>query len=318
MTMVCSCNTDLGDVGVDSKIVREPSFHTKSNLIWPSLPVKGSTLLGRLWLLLPSGIRLFCYKTLFRIGETIWPFNPVEGGAFTQKLPFGLWCKFGGRINKDEVLATMFVAANTTIPVPRILDTVDDDDGSLFVLMSQVPGTQASKVFEDLDENGRSLFELDLRDWLYQLRSIVPPSSAVGSFTGGPTLQFRYKIDPIGPFENIEAFHRYFLDMYPQDAEHDLWQAYLRTARAKVYRRRHEVCFTHGDLRLHNLQMKDGRLSGMLDFGSSGWLPEYWEYGTATYRGPKPWIEILGRIFAQYSDEREVNTMLMGLNPDVY
>lgn len=46
---------------------------------------------------------------------------------------------------------------------------------------------------------------------------------------------------------------------------------------------RHQILFTHGDLRLQNIMVKDGCVSGVLDWEFSGWYPEYWEFSKALH-----------------------------------
>ncbi|KAF8645513.1 hypothetical protein AX16_007797 [Volvariella volvacea WC 439] len=38
------------------------------------------------------------------------------------------------------------------------------------------------------------------------------------------------------------------------------------------------ICNTHGDLHAGNLIMLNGRLSGIVDWEATGWMPAYWEY----------------------------------------
>ncbi|KAF7506042.1 hypothetical protein GJ744_012289 [Endocarpon pusillum] len=45
---------------------------------------------------------------------------------------------------------------------------------------------------------------------------------------------------------------------------------------------KHETKFTHNDLKPSNILIKDGHISGIIDWGKAGWYPDYWEYGSAT------------------------------------
>ncbi|KAI0830364.1 hypothetical protein BC628DRAFT_1357670 [Trametes gibbosa] len=51
----------------------------------------------------------------------------------------------------------------------------------------------------------------------------------------------------------------------------------LRRLAAPVNARKHKICFTHADLAIRNVLVKDGRLSGIIDWAFSGWYPEYGE-----------------------------------------
>ncbi|KAL6300357.1 hypothetical protein BKA93DRAFT_693884, partial [Sparassis latifolia] len=186
-------------------------------------------------------------------------------------LPFNMYCKFK-RIDKGEVLATMFVAVNIIIPVLKILDVVGHDD-SLFVVMSQIPRTPASLSFRHLDASGLALFEADLRNWLFQLRSLCPPFPVVSGYLGGPCWQYRVSADnPIGPFASIDALHQFLLSRVWGDERDEV----LSLSR-KSYVKPHRICLTHGELRRANLLLSNGRLSGLIDWGAAGWFPEYWD-----------------------------------------
>ena len=43
-------------------------------------------------------------------------------------------------------------------------------------------------------------------------------------------------------------------------------------------RRDPKIVFSHGDLNLHNIVVKDGDIVALLDWECAGWYPEYWEY----------------------------------------
>ena len=43
----------------------------------------------------------------------------------------------------------------------------------------------------------------------------------------------------------------------------------------------HRVVFTRGDLKLRNILVKEGKITGFLDWESAGWYPEYWDFTTA-------------------------------------
>lgn len=50
------------------------------------------------------------------------------------------------------------------------------------------------------------------------------------------------------------------------------------------------IMFTYGDFKPHNILVDDdGHLSGFLDWESTGWYPEYWEFTTAMRFGQGSW-----------------------------
>ncbi|KAH9922961.1 uncharacterized protein B0H18DRAFT_1182825 [Fomitopsis serialis] len=48
----------------------------------------------------------------------------------------------------------------------------------------------------------------------------------------------------------------------------------------RLYSMSHAVVFTHGDLMPHNIMVKDGHITGIIDWEAAGWYPEYWEFTT--------------------------------------
>ncbi|KZT25375.1 hypothetical protein NEOLEDRAFT_358827 [Neolentinus lepideus HHB14362 ss-1] len=239
----------------------EPSFHSKTMLWMSSLPVRSKSLLGSIWRSFPQSVRMTVYRLLLWMGRRLyWNARYPE----VQRLPFGLYCKFGWRASKDEALATMFVAENTTIPVPRILDVIGPDD-NLFILMTRVGGHQVLNSLSEMVHDSLALFEADLRDCLYQLRSLVPLLDAVSSFTDLESMQWRIDTsDPIGPFVNKDDLHEHILSCAMDRASVE------PVALQKSYSKPHRICFTHGDLTPYNVLVSNGRLSGLVDWGSSG------------------------------------------------
>lgn len=43
-------------------------------------------------------------------------------------------------------------------------------------------------------------------------------------------------------------------------------------------RRKYSIKFTHGDLAFHKILYLDGKITGIIDWESAGWFPDYWEY----------------------------------------
>lgn len=74
-----------------------------------------------------------------------------------------------------------------------------------------------------------------------------------------------------------------------------------------VHRGGHEIVFTHGDLNLRNVMVKDGKLSGVVDWATAGWYPEYWDYtkGHFVTKMHWRWLKMLDKVFEELGDYRE-------------
>ncbi|KAG6166363.1 hypothetical protein E4U27_008226, partial [Claviceps purpurea] len=64
----------------------------------------------------------------------------------------------------------------------------------------------------------------------------------------------------------------------------------------------HEIVFTHGDLNMRNIMMHNGRLSGIIDWETCGWYPDYWESGTTPRRTAAHFITKLNRRWLKMVD----------------
>ncbi|KAI0354170.1 hypothetical protein OH77DRAFT_1426192 [Trametes cingulata] len=97
-------------------------------------------LLWGLWCCLPSSIRVACYRRLWRFGDASYCHR-------IRMLPFGLVLKRMSGSPYIEAENIRFIAANTSIPVPRILDAVDFVETNIghsspegLILMTRIEG----------------------------------------------------------------------------------------------------------------------------------------------------------------------------------
>lgn len=79
----------------------------------------------------------------------------------------------------------------------------------------------------------------------------------------------------------------------------------------------HRIVFTHGDINLRNILVDEsGRLSGIVDWETAGWYPDYWEYTKAHYATKPKWrwlkavIEPTFRDFGDFSEDLDVERKL--------
>jgi len=137
----------------------------------------------------------------------------------------------------------------------------------------------------------------DLRSWIAELHAIKMDKDskyAITNPTGGPCLDYRIGGDPIGPFHSEKEFSESLrLGILP-----DL-----------MHRTDHKIVFTHADLNMRNILVKDGRISGIVDWENAGWFPEYWEYTKCHFgvRLSTRWLEMIEAVFEnKYEAELEI------------
>ncbi|KAH6847688.1 kinase-like domain-containing protein [Chaetomium sp. MPI-CAGE-AT-0009] len=221
-------------------------------------------------------------------------------------LPFNKVAKLD--VPANEIAAMEFVRANTTIPVPKIIDIYgQQSDGSAHIVMTQLPGTALTDALRIMGPSQVATAARDLVTYLAQLRRLVPPRSEantpiVGGTSGGPGYDHRLGPRTWGPFYTIADFHTYVRFGEPLDEwDHEPTVMEIHGKPEDAY----QVRYTHADLGPHNILVdpKDGRITGIVDWEFGGWYPEYWEYTRMHYGGMRPHWE---KWFAQLSKEEGI------------
>lgn len=264
-----------------------------------------------IWLLFPQRLRLLAYQGLQRVGE-YWH-GWTAGTAYVQKLPFGLYLKYNATPGcpPNELCALRIVKHHTTIPVPRGIDLVfkrgqgksAEGDGlecDPFLLISELPGVPLSQCVDAISDGDYARIELQLIDVASQLRNIpkdVNPSAAICNTLGKACQEPRIRdFTPIGPFADEAAFSQEM--RFPDEPS----------------RRGHQIVFTHADLNPRNILVRqvkggDGRkhweVSGIIDWETAGWYPEYWDCTKSLYEGfrwPRRHNDMMRRVFAAFGD----------------
>ncbi|KAH7910259.1 kinase-like domain-containing protein [Hygrophoropsis aurantiaca] len=226
-----------------------------------------------------------------------------EQGPYVYRLPFGLYAKFGPRVNVGEANAMLFVEANTTIPVPSVLDVIEST-GRIMILMTQLPGEPLVGGLKALSPDDTTHMVETLRGWFTQLRSLPGGTESVCAFGGGECRSYRVDHDDtFGPFRSINDFHAYLLEILPDEFRDEM----RVTARAS-HSKSHEIAFAHGDIHPSNLLVSQNRLTGLIDWECAGWYPEYWDYTGAVHRRQRytEWYDLFRRVFPQYQVELDV------------
>ncbi|KAF4610719.1 hypothetical protein D9613_007124 [Agrocybe pediades] len=225
---------------------------------------------------------------------------------FVQRLPCGIYIKHGNSASQ-EAIATQLVSKHTTIPVPQILDVVEN-----CFIMTRLEGVVLGDVFCDMSSDEAFQVRRELGKVIQQLRSIPGNKVAVS----GPTLELpccdvnRVDEYEFGPFPNTTAFHSYLLERTPPTTPLRETYALAHSGPPKP------TVFTHGDLNLRNIliqrqSLSSGdstiRVSGIIDWTCAGWYPSYWEHGKATYlhRTFKMWADLWTGIAEDVIAEEE-------------
>jgi len=217
-----------------------------------------------------------------------------------------------------EAATMRFVAAHTTIPVPRVWCTFPWR-GERHIAMSRVPGTDLKqRRWRKLSSTAQDHIVTQLTTFFAQLRAIPPPTGTmIGSVVGGAFMDFRvYYSGPSGPYDDEEHFNRQLRCGEPLESLPEPVRA--------VHSVQHQLVFTHNDVAPRNIMVADddsGRITGLIDWECVAWLPDYWEYCKAVnwnYGEDKQFKERVPAFLEKYEVEAEADRVLSEKYGDVY
>jgi len=179
------------------------------------------------------------------------------------------WMKLA-KAPEAEVSAMRYLRSHTTIPIPRVWFSFKWN-GVDRIIMDRVPGTTLEAVWYDLSLEEKDGFIQQLADVVRQLRYLKSPfGEMICSAAGGAFMDHRIQLfRPVGPFANEEEFNEATLTYVPEP----------RPSREELcHHIHHPVVFTHNDFAIRNVMVKDGRVTGVIDWEGAGWFPAHWEY----------------------------------------
>lgn len=181
--------------------------------------------------------------------------------------------KLGPDLEMTEVDNLTFIRSCTTIPVPRILNAYEKE-GCKYIAMEYLDGDNLESVWPDLPNEHRKSICSELRDYLNQMRNISAPTAFIGSVSGGPAVD-RRSLGSVkgGPFTCEEEFNKWQLDQLRDNTPLLNQEMY-----AAMHRTNHRIMFSHGDLAFHNILVRDGHITAILDWEYAGWFPEHWDF----------------------------------------
>nr|POE47192.1 hypothetical protein CFP56_00524 [Quercus suber] len=211
---------------------------------------------------------------------------------------------------QTELEALLYVAANTTIPVPKVYRTYQYN-GKLAIEMEYLRGckTVQDSWTELLDQEKERAVE-QVAGYIEQLRALQPSDKQrVPSTDGGCCRDIRVGTSKLfGPFADISKFHRFIRGGIPIESSHTVYSEKV----AEIHTRDYGIRFTHGDLASLNILMRKGKVVALIDWECAGWYPEYWEYTKAYYNTvyQPEFHRMLDGKMVRYDDELEAERTL--------
>lgn len=178
-----------------------------------------------------------------------------------------------------------FIAANTTIPVPKVHDVRWEDGKVVGIVMDYMPGRCLDDVWNALRPDQKKSIAEQLRGFVCQLRGLK------GDYTGavdrGTVSTGKFTSIQGGPFDTEREFNEWIL----QDLSTGI-SVGLRQYAKRALTEGHEIIFTHADFSPRNILVDDNcKVTAILDWEFAGWYPEWWEHFTAysSFQNGKDW-----------------------------
>lgn len=169
-----------------------------------------------------------------------------------------LWIKISRAANA-EMIAMRFVRAHTSIPVPRPYFAFKWQ--WTWLVMERIPGVTLESVWYKSTAEEKD-------NYVHQLHTMI--GDKICSASGGSFVELRIRINgPCGPFLDENEFNIAITGQLRPP----------RPSREQMcHHIRHPIVFTHGDMTMRNIMVKDGRITAVIDWETAAWLPAHWEY----------------------------------------
>ena len=239
----------------------------------------------------------------------------ANGGNPVSRFAPGILVKFG-RDHDAEVRALQFIHGRLSVRTPRVLHHAPFTDavvepwdwmkGVWYFFMEECPGVPLGTVIDRMSSTEFDHVADQILIILNEMRSY--PSKALGSVTGGP-YNNRFMPFPWHPphaFPSTKEYLDHYRDMFlefcgPEYVE-ELFSCFPMDS---------QVRFTHGDLLPHNILVDGSKITAIIDWETTGYYPEFWEYCRMHDPGlmTPAWGCVLGRIFPGPRREKEIDAV---------
>ncbi|KAI2472746.1 kinase-like protein [Annulohypoxylon bovei var. microspora] len=250
-------------------------------------------------------------STIVSLKVARW-FNKYKSIGRCYPISKKLIVKTGLSVHLTEAATLLFVAENTSIPVPRVHCSFVFRNRA-YIVMDRIEGDPISSVWWKLSATDRESIVVQLRRMLQELRAIKPPpGTGVESCVGGSLRDPRMaRSRPrFGPFKTIEDFHSWLrgglqLNNFPNGftnrGEKD-WEDFKEMATRQDASQPPPV-FTHSDLNPCNILVRGGKVLGIIDWEIAGWYPPYWEFTSACYLQIPDWNAVVQKFLDPFPAE---------------
>jgi aminoglycoside phosphotransferase (APT) family kinase protein len=121
-----------------------------------------------------------------------------------------LCVKYGSRLDIVEARTMIYIAKNTSIPVPKVYFAFTHK-GCTYIFMERIHGQMIGRNWVSRPQSSKFKVVENLKKTLSELRTLTTESSAIASVTGGSLYDGRLPggDERHGPFKDVQEFHDY-------------------------------------------------------------------------------------------------------------
>ncbi|KAF8189410.1 kinase-like domain-containing protein [Pholiota molesta] len=201
------------------------------------------------------------------------------------------------------------------LPVPKVLHhpprrrrryRAGESSGVWYICMEQCPGTSLDKVIDNMTTQELGHVAEQLKVILKCMASIK--ANSLGSVSGGPYRNFFFPTytSPKYAFSTTGEF----IDHYRQTLLLYSGEAYTETFLSQ-FPCNAAIRFTHGDLLPKNIIVQGSTITGIIDWYTGGFYPEFWEYCRMhdPYLMTPGWDHVLRQVFPGERRETEIRAL---------
>ncbi|KAI0143097.1 kinase-like domain-containing protein [Xylariaceae sp. FL1272] len=201
----------------------------------------------------------------------------------------------------------MHHAATNGVLAPRvrcIYDVIAREPLARVMISEFVEGEPLDQAWDGLSDEQKSNIKSQLREQLARMRACTQPFIGRVGNQHVRNVFNRLGTTFCGPWASEEEFDKWCLARVSNRLSRWKWQRMLDRNRLV---NPSKFVLTHGDLSPRNIMVKGGKITGIVDWETSGFFPEYAEYAFAMALGhgiENWWIPILEEILQPCSDKR--------------
>lgn len=179
--------------------------------------------------------------------------------------------KYGSLVRQVEADTMQFVSLHTSVPIPKVHGTFTNEDGVTFIVMEFVRGETMEAAWTTLSKDEKQKLAVQLGSYLDDMRKLE--GEYIGALGRLPCKVVSLQGPWTGPFNTEKELNETLL----RDFEREV-PGYFGSMLKKLLKDGHQVVFSHSDLSMRNIMVRDEQIIAVLDWESAGFFPEYWDY----------------------------------------